>query len=390
MSWLQLFSITIGWLIYVILFFFTFMTYFNFYVRRPPILRSYSIRRGLSFWWSLILFGIVLAPIIDGLIFLEVIPYTPHWNKPFIIVVVAWTLASHRLLITEDGVMTLASVEQFETISEWKWSASDHRLELTVNKPACPTYYPTYSMNRSVKDEVVLWLRKKAAGGTSNSTGEDTEVQRLITVDYSPYSVSYLKFDLYKCLLASSRYLDRSELMSILKDLRNATPGSNPLENEFRSRQFMRKAAQILWDVQSPSKESEFADRFYRFIDWRNQKGRNNSIPPSVSRDEIERPCSILAVKLATLLNDSVLQGKSLGVLDHAGRPPCDWWLSLARSPANTVCLLCWIPEPVKPHIDEAIKANKSGCFSWLRINQETGIQLVGWGKTSLTEDGTI
>ncbi|MAT16468.1 MAG: hypothetical protein CMJ46_14490 [Planctomyces sp.] len=382
MTWLQYLSISIGWLIYAVLLFFTFMTYFHFYVHHPPILQSYPIRRGLSFWWSLIVFGFVLTPIIDGLIILEVIPHSVNRYEPLIVIAVTWALASHRLLITEDGINTLGGVERFETISEWNWSAPTHRLELTVNKPSAPTYYPTYSMSRSVKDEIVLWLRNKAVGSISKSTGEDNAAQRLITVDYSPYSVNHLKFDLYKCLVASPRYLDRNEMMSILEDARNATPDSNPLTNEFRARHFMRRAAKVVWNVESPSKESECADRFYRFIDWRNKKGQDNPIPSSSDRNEIERHCSILALELATSLNDGVSQEKSLGILDHADVPPCDWWISLARSPANTVYLLSWIPEPVKPLIDEAIKANRSDCLSWVTVDREEGIRLVGWGRT--------
>ncbi|MBX3435037.1 MAG: hypothetical protein KF847_17100 [Pirellulales bacterium] len=99
---------------------------------------------------------------------------------------------------------------------------------------------------------------------------------------------------------------------------------------------------------------------------------------------ELSRPKSILVVDWEGSLFDGAVTPETEGFIDDDCMPGWDSWLTLADVPTShgKKCLICWVPEELAEKVNFGVSVDAASCMSWLKVNQNGGMSLVGWGRS--------
>lgn len=187
----------------------------------------------------------------------------------------------------------------------------------------------------------------------------------------------------------------RSTVSSCLQWCQRTSPGqSRPSNRDVFRTEALKKAALAVFPFSCHTMfTGSMVAAFQDFDALRNrlvrQAPRRAQRNPDTVKREMQRPRSLLVTDWSASLFDGALEPETQGFIDHDGMPPWDTWLDLIQveSAFGPCCLLSWVPEWFSKKVDFAIEADAAGSLSWLMVDGDQRLHLIGWGTAWKTRN---
>ena len=171
-----------------------------------------------------------------------------------------------------------------------------------------------------------------------------------------------------------------SSVLMLCKEWRHREPEKKDLSTVFRTQSLAATAAEVVPEQFDPSSRWEAAslDRFL--------KNRQAILPkhdPNLADVELHRTCSLHLVNLYGVTDDDVVFTETDGYIQQISElPPWDTWVW-----RHKWMLISWVPKWMQPRLNDGIRCESGGSHSWLRINADDRLELLGYSKSVVIND---